>query len=249
LLPPLPNDLQNHVNDYDIGAFADPAALEGEAFFHPSLLGSPSDRSVFEMLMQECDFQECWLNTGMKFSRNICLGTDDVLENSCVWRAIVQRLSDFFGVKVVRTLANLYRDGNDWCNLHSDQYNQVDRGYKIDLTIGCSFGDERKLIWVEKANERHRIELPQRNGDCFAFSDHINNTWRHMVPRAGSGTGPRISIIVWCCRQKEEAVQSGKQPLGRFPHMYYHNPKGKGNDYEAGASRGRGKGHGKGKKK
>ncbi|CAE8700022.1 unnamed protein product, partial [Polarella glacialis] len=202
-----------------------------------------------ERLMTELDFQSCWLNTGMKFSREICLGEDEVMAKSPTYRAIVERVSEFFGVTVVRTLVNLYRDGDDWCNLHSDQYHQG--GYPIDLTIGASFGDPRRLIYAKKKNEKHRIEIPQRNGDVFAFSDRINTTWRHMIPQEGPECGPRLSVIVWCSRKRQEetkpAADSQEPKLGRFPHMLYFNPKGSGRDFVAHAGgKAGGKGGGKG---
>eukprot|EP00438_Fugacium_kawagutii_P000889 Skav223549 [mRNA] locus=scaffold1657:354375:355094:- [translate_table: standard] len=179
--------------------------------------------------MKELDFKDCWLETGMKFSRQICIGDEETLAKAPTYRALVERVSQVFGVRVVRTLVNLYRDGTDWCNLHSDQYHQG--GYPIDLTVGATFGDPRRLIWVEKSNTQHKIELPQRNGDVFAFSDKINGTWRHMIPQEGSDCGPRISVIVWCDRHKLSADWMGS--LGSFPHMLHHNPKKNGRDFEA----------------
>lgn len=220
-LPKLPADSRNRIAEYDNGPFASPAALDNEAFYIPGLICPAGDKSVFDRLMIELDFHKCWLNTGMPFTREICLGDEDILARAPTYKAIVERVSSFFGVKVVRTLVNLYRDGEDWCNLHSDQYDQG--GYPIDLTIGSSFGDTRRLIWVEKGNTEHKIELPQRNGDIFAFSDAVNSTWRHMIPREGPGCGPRISVIVWATRYKEN--DGGKSALGRFPHMLYFDPR------------------------
>lgn len=225
ILRPLPKKIENEVRRFDRGRFADPDALEGEAYYLPGLNCRSDDRSVFERLMSELNFQDCWLETGMKFSRQICIGNEETLAKSPTYRAIVERVSEVFGVRVVRTLVNLYRDGTDWCNLHSDQYHQG--GYPIDLTVGSTFGDPRRLIWVEKANARHKIELPQLNGDVFAFSDQINSSWRHMIPEEGPGCGPRISVIVWCDRHGDVPLKS----LGSFPHMLHHNPKARG--YEA----------------
>ena len=225
---PLPAEVYNRVADFDNGPFANPQALQDEAFYLPSLHCRPEDSSVFDRLMSELEFKDCWLETGMKFSRQICIGDERTLAKAPTYRAIVERISEVFGVRVVRTLANLYRDGSDWCNLHSDQYHQG--GYPIDLTVGSTFGDPRRLVWVEKRNPRHKIELPQNNGDVFAFSDRINTTWRHMIPQEGPHCGPRISVIVWCDRQKDDNWMGS---LGSFPHMLQHNPAPKGKDFEA----------------
>ena len=229
ILRPLPEKIQNEISRFDRGRYRNPEALEDEAFYLPGLNCSPEDRSVFDRLMLELDFKDCWLETGMKFSRQICIGDETTLAKSPTYRALVERVSKVFGVRVVRTLVNLYRDGTDWCNLHSDQYHQG--GYPIDLTVGATFGDPRRLVWVEKSNTHHKIELPQMNGDVFAFSDRINTTWRHMIPQEGPDCGPRISVIVWCDRQKSEADWMGA--LGSFPHMLHHNPKRRGMDFEA----------------
>eukprot|EP00435_Cladocopium_sp_Y103_P058496 s347_g20.t1 len=229
ILRPLPEKIQNAISRFDRGRHANPDALENEAFYLPGLNCSPDDKSVFDRLMIELDFKDCWLETGMKFSRQICIGDEHTLAKAPTYRALVERVSKVFGVRVVRTLVNLYRDGTDWCNLHSDQYHQG--GYPIDLTVGATFGDPRRLVWVEKSNTRHKIELPQLNGDVFAFSDKINSTWRHMIPQEGPDCGPRISVIVWCDRHKSTADWMGA--LGGFPHMLHHNPKKNGHDYEA----------------
>ena len=246
LLRPLPPKVENRIVDFDIGPFANPRALENEAFYLPALHCETGDRSVFDRLMSELDFKDCWLDTGMKFSRQICIGDEELLARAPTYRAIVERVTKVFGVKAVRTLVNLYRDGTDWCNLHSDQYHQG--GYPIDLTVGSTFGDPRRLIWVEKKNPRHKIEMPQLNGDVFAFSDAINTTWRHMIPQEGQECGPRISVIVWCNREKSSGHWMGS--LGAFPHMLHQNPKQNGMDYEARPGhyprRDRGKGDGKG---
>lgn len=234
----MPARVQNHIADLDNGPYADPEKLIDEAFFLPSLNGRPEDRDVFDSLVEELDFKSCWLNTGMKFSRDICLGDMEVVQRSPTYLALVNRMAEFFDVRPVRTLVNLYKDGTDWCNFHSDQYKQG--GYPIDLTVGASFGDERRLVWREKRNHGHVIEIPQRNGDVFAFSDHINANWQHMVPREDMA-GPRISVIVWCCRYKDET--RAPEQLGSFPHMLYHNPKQAGRDWlarpERDGSRGR----------
>ncbi|CAK0907960.1 unnamed protein product, partial [Prorocentrum cordatum] len=112
---------------------------EPQAYYYPSLLGQSGDRAVFQRLMTELNFQDCWLNTGMKFDRTICLGSDELLARAPTYREIVTRLASHFRVRPIRSLTNLYRNGEDWCNLHSDQYKQG--GYPIDLTIGCSFGE------------------------------------------------------------------------------------------------------------
>ncbi|CAL1153485.1 unnamed protein product [Cladocopium goreaui] len=229
ILRPLPEKIRNEIGRFDRGRHANPDALENDAFYLPGLNCSPDDMSVFDRLMIELDFKDCWLETGMKFSRQICIGDEHTLATAPTYRALVERVSKVFGVRVVRTLVNLYRDGTDWCNLHSDQYHQG--GYPIDLTVGATFGDPRRLVWVEKSNTRHKIELPQLNGDVFAFSDKINSTWRHMIPQEGPDCGPRISVIVWCDRHKSTADWMGA--LGSFPHMLHHNPKKNGNDYEA----------------
>ena len=253
ILRPLPPKVENRMSEFDKGPYASPEALENEAFYLPAVHCEADDRSVFNRLMSELDFKDCWLDTGMKFSRQICIGDEELLARAPTYRAIVERVTQIFGVRAVRTLVNLYRDGTDWCNLHSDQYHQG--GYPIDLTVGSTFGAPRRLIWVEKKNPRHKIEMPQLNGDVFAFSDMINTTWRHMIPQEGPECGPRISVIVWCNREKDSGHWMGS--LGAFPHMLHQNPKRNGMDYEArpghylrrDKGKGSGKGEGKGRSK
>lgn len=55
------------------------------------------------------------------------------------------------------------------------------------------------------------------------------------MPREAPECGPRISVVVWCNGFRDGGCQAraGVHSLGDFPHMFYSNPKGEGEDYEA----------------
>eukprot|EP00929_Paragymnodinium_shiwhaense_P116139 TRINITY_DN8541_c0_g2_i2.p1 TRINITY_DN8541_c0_g2~~TRINITY_DN8541_c0_g2_i2.p1 ORF type:complete len:490 (-),score=74.10 TRINITY_DN8541_c0_g2_i2:368-1837(-) len=222
VLPRLPAEFVSALGKYTDGRTAQ--RLSEEMFFFEDFAGGADDRSVFDQLMRELTFHDCWLNTGMKFARSICLGSNEVVENSPTYRALIDRVTSHFGVTAIRSLVNLYRDGRDWCNLHHDQYHQGD--YPIDLTVGITLGAERELIFVEKRTEKE-IHMPLRNGSAFAFSDNVNSTWRHMIPRGAPGTKKRISVIIWCTRQPGAVgtKPGGPISLGDFPHMLYEDPQ------------------------
>eukprot|EP00747_Dinoflagellata_sp_TGD_P207991 gnl/TRDRNA2_/TRDRNA2_81515_c0_seq1.p1 gnl/TRDRNA2_/TRDRNA2_81515_c0~~gnl/TRDRNA2_/TRDRNA2_81515_c0_seq1.p1 ORF type:complete len:444 (+),score=67.97 gnl/TRDRNA2_/TRDRNA2_81515_c0_seq1:97-1428(+) len=222
----------------------DTARLRSDICYYPGMLGDADDATVCDSLMYELDFRSCWLNTGMKFNRNICLGTDEVVARSPTYSMVIKKLAAAFDVEVVRSLANLYRSGDDWCNLHSDQYHQDSgKSFPIDLTVGATFGAERELVFVEKADPNKTIHVPQRNGDVFAFSERVNRAWRHKVPKADSSVGPRVSVIVWCTKSKSDTEWScpgdDTPSLGTFPHMLYHDPSSRHKEWHGEAWRGR----------
>ena len=88
----------------------------------------------------------------------------------------------------VRSVINLYKDERDKVGFHKDYYTNG-----INFTVGVSMGATRRLEFVAEedfmknrdvntSNMQGLFSFPQGNGDIFAFSDFVNNNYRHGVP-------------------------------------------------------------------
>ena len=51
--------------------------------------------------------------------------------------------------------------------------------------------------------------IPQRNGDVFAFTEIVNDTFKHGIPKTTGNVGERFSIIAWGKRNHLNERNSG----------------------------------------
>lgn len=112
-----------------------------------------------------------------------------------VFEEIVSKVSAALQVKVKATRINYYANGNDWKTYHRDSHKMVD-GEREDITIGISLGASRELSFLHVASNK-KFSFPQNNGDLFAFTDTVNASFKHGVPKAKGIVGERFSIIIW----------------------------------------------------
>ncbi len=99
-----------------------------------------------------------------------------------------------FGVKVIQTRLNYYKDGSDWKPFHHDSHAYGDK--EENFTMGASFGASRELVFVHDAT-KNKFSFPQNNGDVFAFNREVNQKFMHGVPKTNHEIGERFSIIAW----------------------------------------------------
>lgn len=116
---------------------------------------------------------------------------------------IMDCLQKYFSIgKIIHGQINHYVDNTGHVPFHSDFYfNQ------INMTIGLSFGSDRVLLLRHKQKKNIVFQIPQKNGDLYAFNDKINQVFEHSIPKEENDNssdtrkfqcGSRMSIILFC---------------------------------------------------
>ena len=79
----------------------------------------------------------------------------------------------------------------------------------VTATIGVSFGQERDLSFMH-VKTGQIFNIPQKNGDCFAFNSIVNSKFKHGVLKGNkSKMDQRFSIIAWGKRRTLNDRNSG----------------------------------------
>lgn len=117
-----------------------------------------------------------------------------------IFNEIVDLMAKKLNVKVIETRLNYYPNEKSWKPFHQDRhssYNKEEEGIlKENFTMGASFGASRALAFKHIETET-TFEIPQKNGDIFAFDANINKLFMHGVPISKYTVGERFSIIAW----------------------------------------------------
>jgi len=163
--------------------------LNNSCIYLPNFLCEQTDMTYFNKLKDEI----------MAKNLNIINWNEHYkLENPTgisIFEEIVSKVSTTLQVKVKATRINYYSNGNDWKTYHRDSHKIVD-GEREDITIGISLGASRELSFLHMTSN-NKFSFPQNNGDLFAFTDIVNASFKHGVPRAKRNIGERFSIIIW----------------------------------------------------
>lgn len=174
------------------------ALLRGNAVYIHNFICDERDMHLYDGLKSELV-----ASTGAKMTGGgglIDWSKHQVFDNptdiSQTFNDIVDMLAEYFDVDVYATRLNYYRDGTQWKPQHHDSHAYGGRALREDFTVGLTLGAERSLLFVHEASQRE-FNFPQLNGDCFAFTGEINQTFTHGVPRVHTPTGDRFSIIAW----------------------------------------------------
>ncbi len=95
-------------------------------------------------------------------------------------------LENIFNISISAAFVNYYQNGNDYTPYHADKY-----GMGI-LTV--SLGDTRDFYFKDnqtKVVTKYKLD----HGDVMIFSDSINHTHKHSVPKRTRQIKPRVSIL------------------------------------------------------
>lgn len=207
------------IQDGDLSSFIK-IINDEHTFCLPEFSCLRKDFTLFEKMYKELDFTTVYLSGGTKLLRPACIGGIDVWEKSITYQKIVRQLVIRFKISnPIRSIINLYRDGKDSTAFHKDLYFE-----DTNFTAGVSLGATRDLSFVSdvayfngqtsvsnsnstSSNVGSSFQFPQHNGDLFAFSNYVNERFRHGVPKKiqhGSICGPRISVVLWGMRKGDE---------------------------------------------
>lgn len=175
------------------------ALLAGNAVYIRNFLCDATDRTLYDQLKHELV-----LATGAEMSADgglIEWSKHQVFENpsslSSTFNHIIEMLAEYFDLDVYATRLNYYRDGTQWKPQHHDSHAYGNRALREDFTAGITLGSDRSLLFVH-VESGQEFSFPQNNGDCFAFTNEVNQIFTHGVPRANNAqVGDRFSIIAW----------------------------------------------------
>lgn len=103
---------------------------------------------------------------------------------------IKNRIDILAGVRFTNALVNLYRDGKDGVDWHSDDESILGK----DPVIGSvSFGTVR-VFQLKHKTRGMRFELELGPGSFLLMQGPTQHYWQHRIPKKSSLTGPRINL-------------------------------------------------------
>lgn len=187
------------------------ALLRGNAIYIHNFVCDERDVRLYDQLKAELV-----ASTGATLSEEgsglIEWSRHQVLENptalSDTFSGIIDMFAEYFDIDVYATRLNYYRDGSQWKPQHHDSHAYGGRKEREDFTVGITLGANRSLLFIHTASQQ-QFAFPQKNGDCFAFTGDVNQTFTHGVPRVHAPIGDRFSIIAWGRRRTRNERNGG----------------------------------------
>ena len=172
--------------------------IKNGCIYIPNFFGEQSNRQLFDNLKTELS-----TNSVINWSKH---QKYDNPEFSPTFRNIIDKMANHFGVKVLQTRMNYYKDTTAYKPLHRDSHayytNEDGVTLKENFTMGASFGFTRELEIVHESSGM-KFSFPQKNNDFFGFDDKVNEKFLHGVPKFVGELVPgsdRISVIAWGIR-------------------------------------------------
>ncbi len=181
------------------------------------LFGPEEDRTIYNRLMEEtraCGIDperlfKLWHGDTHMIADDRARGEEDGqrfdFKSRCpTFGMVIDRIREYFGMRIEATRLNWYRDETDWKPFHFDAAAVDEAKSRIqNFTVAVSFGGTREAAFEDADNAPHNrrvISMPQPNGTVYCFSKDINIHWRHGIlqkPEMERGTEGRFSIIAW----------------------------------------------------
>lgn len=158
--------------------------------YYPNLLANLEDITIFNKLKDELNLNND-ISTITKWSKHFKIENP---ETSQTFTKIVNLLGKYFNVDILQTRINYYTY-ESYKPFHHDSHAYTD-GQKEDITIGCSFGSSRTLVF--KKDDIY-FNFPQNNGDVFCFDHITNKLFMHGIQKLKNNdvNNERISIVIW----------------------------------------------------
>lgn len=101
-----------------------------------------------------------------------------------------QRVERLTGGRFNSCLCNLYRDGSDTVNWHSDDETFLGPNPEI---ASLSFGEPRRFqLRHKQTGERQEYQLGNR--DLLYMGRGVQAEWQHRIPREGRVAGARLNL-------------------------------------------------------
>lgn len=90
-------------------------------------------------------------------------------------------------------LLNLYRNGNDSVDWHSDNEQGLGPANDNVIITSITFGDTRNFVLRNKKT-RQKISMDLGNGDVIIMGGQTQKFWEHKVPKTSQKVGKRLNL-------------------------------------------------------
>jgi len=188
--------------------------LQGNCVYIPHFLCSAADFRLLEFLKQDIErIARHSVGDGMvDWSRHSKHENPSFSET---FSLIADYLASYFSVEIYASRLNLYRNGADWKPFHHDSHAFCSgKEQREDFTVGVSFGQQRVLSF-KHVRTGEVFDVPQRNGDCFAFNSIVNRKFQHGILKGAANLNERFSVILWGKRRSLNERNSGRDERER----------------------------------
>lgn len=122
--------------------------------------------------------------------------------------------SSHTGTRFNSVLCNLYRDGSDGVDWHSDDEPEFG---KMPVIASLSLGATRRFDLRRVDDHSIKVELELHHGDLVIMSGTTQTLWRHRVPKTKKPVGERINLTFRTVTLKAEARDRG--PSSKQEHL------------------------------
>jgi hypothetical protein len=111
---------------------------------------------------------------------------------------IIDRIAEFFDMRVEATRLNWYKDTAQWKPFHHDAAAlKEDKAQVQNFTVAVSFGATRDVAF-EEVKSKTVVSMPQPDGWTYCFARDVNILWRHGVLQEKQIRDEgRISVVAW----------------------------------------------------
>ena len=187
--------LQNESERYDQLWLNKLKIIENGCIYYPEFFENKHSRNIFNNLKYELkQNKECNIKN---WSKHFKFENPNKLPT---FQNVINIMSKLFNVEIIETRLNYYPNGESNKPYHHDKH--YSGKYREDFTMGASFGSTRSLSFRDATiHDNTRIfNIPQENGDIFAFDADVNKMFQHGIPKNNT-SGERFSIIAWGIRK------------------------------------------------
>ena len=108
-----------------------------------------------------------------------------------VLAALRDRMQALAGARFNSVLANLYRDGSDSMDWHSDD--EASLG-PAPVIASVNLGAARKFQLRRKDDKTDKQEIHLGGGDVLIMGGRCQASWQHRVPKTNTAVGARINL-------------------------------------------------------
>lgn len=195
---------------YDNGTWIDKLSTgitSRDVVIVPNLFADYAPGELYRLLLDET--MRCGVHPDQLFKmwhgNEKIEGTHLIADDKTHWKEacptfhmIIDRIRDFFGMRIEATRFNWYQDTAQWKPFHHDASGvKPEKAAIQNFTVALSLGATRDAAF-EHAKTRTTISLPQPDGAIYCFSKDTNIIWRHgILKEPVTRDLGRISVICW----------------------------------------------------